>query len=73
MNRLTMNKKINFNDLFSKSSSVSEMIAIFLAMLDLVKRNLIIILQEKPEGDIWIEASGKRINRFNPPQSMLRA
>ena len=55
-----MNKKINFNDLFSKSSSVSEMIVIFLAMLDLVKTNLIIILQEKPEGDIWIEASGKK-------------
>jgi segregation and condensation protein A len=66
MNRLTMNKKINFNDLFSKSSSVSEMIAIFLAMLDLVKRNLIIILQEKPEGDIWIEASGKKNKPVQP-------
>lgn len=60
INRLHSNKRINFNNLFSKSSTVPEMIAIFLAMLDLVKRNLIIILQEKPDGDIWIEAIGKK-------------
>ncbi len=66
MNRLNTNKKINFNNLFSESSSVSEMIAIFLAMLDLVKKNLIIILQEKPEGDIWIEALGKKNKPVQP-------
>ena len=60
MKKLHMSKSLNFKDLFSQSSSISEMIVIFLAMLDLVKKNLISLFQGKPGSDIRIEALGNK-------------
>ena len=60
MSKLSISKRLNFKDLFSQSGSVSEMIAIFLAMLDLVKNSLITLFQGKPGSDIRIEALGKK-------------
>lgn len=40
---LIKNQKVKFNDLFAKSQSVSEMVATFLAVLELVKANKVAV------------------------------
>jgi segregation and condensation protein A len=49
-------KRIRFTELFAKKASLAEMIATFLALLELVKTGLVNILQEHPDKDILLEA-----------------
>ena len=46
-----------FNDLFSRNASISEMIATFLALLELVKNGAIAVFQDKEGGDIRLAPS----------------
>jgi segregation and condensation protein A len=49
-------KHIYFRDLFAKVASLSEMIAMFLALLELVRTGFVNVLQEHPDKDILLEA-----------------
>jgi segregation and condensation protein A len=54
--RLKGNKRILFRELFTETASLSEMIATFLALLELVKMGFAGVLQEHPDKDILLEA-----------------
>jgi segregation and condensation protein A len=54
--RLKENKRILFRELFTETASLSEMIATFLALLELVKIGFVNVLQEHPDKDILLEA-----------------
>ena len=54
--RLKGNKRIIFRKLFIETASLSEMIATFLALLELVKIGFANVLQEHPDKDILLEA-----------------
>jgi segregation and condensation protein A len=54
--RLKAKKRILFRDLFTETASLSEMIATFLALLELVKMGFAGVLQEHPDKDILLEA-----------------
>jgi segregation and condensation protein A len=54
--RLKGNKRILFRELFTETASLSEMIATFLALLELVKIGFANVLQEHPDKDILLEA-----------------
>ena len=54
--RLKGNKRILFRELFTETASLSEMIATFLALLELVKIGFVNVLQEHPDKDILLEA-----------------
>jgi segregation and condensation protein A len=47
---------IEFKELFSPSAGVAEIIVIFLAMLELVKENLVEITQSQPIGIIYVKS-----------------
>jgi segregation and condensation protein A len=49
-------KRILFRELFTETASLSEMIATFLALLELVKLRFVNVLQEGPDKDILLEA-----------------
>lgn len=55
--RLKEAKRIHFRDLFSKPAPLSEMIATFLALLELIRVGFIDVFQEEEGGDIVLEAS----------------
>ncbi|UCE35094.1 MAG: segregation/condensation protein A [Deltaproteobacteria bacterium] len=54
--RLKGKKRILFRELFTEAASLSEMIATFLALLELVKIGFMNVLQEHPDKDILLEA-----------------
>ena len=54
--RLKGNKRILFRKLFIETASLSEMIATFLALLELVKIGFVNVLQEHPDKDILLDA-----------------
>jgi segregation and condensation protein A len=54
--RLKRKRVLYFRDLFSEDWSLSELIATFLALLELVKNGSINLFQDKPGGDIRLEA-----------------
>jgi segregation and condensation protein A len=54
--RLKGKKRILFGELFTETASLSEMIATFLALLELVKIGFANVLQERPDKDILLEA-----------------
>jgi segregation and condensation protein A len=54
--RVERQKTIYFSDLFSSKGSISELIAIFLALLELVKIGFIAIFQPKAGDDIMLQA-----------------
>jgi segregation and condensation protein A len=54
--RLKGKKRILFRELFTETASLSEMIATFLALLELVKIGFVNVLQEHPDKDILLEA-----------------
>jgi chromatin segregation and condensation protein Rec8/ScpA/Scc1 (kleisin family) len=49
-------KNLLLGDLFSTMESVSEMIATFLALLELVRTGFVNVFQEKESSDIMLEA-----------------
>ncbi len=55
MKRLKEKRNLYFGDLFPRSGSVSELIAIFLALLELVKNGAIAVFQDKEGGDIKLK------------------
>jgi len=55
-NRLKQGKAIYFSDLFPQKHSISEMIATFLALLELVKSSFIAAFQENEGSDIMLKA-----------------
>ncbi len=59
--RLKGVKILYLRDLFSKMQSVSEMIATFLALLELVKTGSINVFQDKRDSDIRLEAINKNV------------
>jgi segregation and condensation protein A len=54
--RLKGKKRIQFRELFTDTASLSEMIAMFLALLELVKIGFANVIQERPDKDILLEA-----------------
>lgn len=58
MKRLKGMTSLFFGDLFSGNASVSEMIATFLALLELVKNCAITVFQDKEGGDIRLKPLG---------------
>jgi segregation and condensation protein A len=54
--RLEEKESLLFRDLFSEMGSLSEMIAAFLALLELVRNGSISVFQDKPGSDIKLEA-----------------
>lgn len=52
MKRLKKDKNLYFRDLFPQNTSISELIATFLALLDLVKTGSINVFQDKEGSDI---------------------
>ena len=54
--RVEMQKIIYFSDLFSSKGSISELIAIFLALLELVRVGFLAVFQPKPGDDIMLQA-----------------
>ena len=54
LDKLEINNNIEFNSLFEKKSTKQELIAIFLALLELIRLRLIIVLQTKLFGEIRI-------------------
>ncbi len=54
--RLERQKTIHFGDLFSATGSVSELIASFLALLELVRVGFLAVFQPDPNDDIIIQA-----------------
>ena len=57
--RMRVEQKLFFKDLFATLASVAEMIATFLALLELIKMGLVHAFQEKEGGDILVEATTK--------------
>jgi len=55
MKRLKGKEHFYFRDLFSGNTSISEMIATFLALLDLMKNGTITVFQDKVGGDIKLK------------------
>ncbi len=55
MRRLKEKRNLYFTDLFSEDRSLSELIATFLALLELVKNGSINIFQDRQGGDIRLE------------------
>lgn len=53
-------KNLLLGDLFSTMESVSEMIATFLALLELVRTGFVNVFQEKESSDIMLEAINKK-------------
>ncbi|MFW6115397.1 MAG: segregation and condensation protein A [Thermodesulfobacteriota bacterium] len=49
-------KTIHFSELFSSEASLSELIASFLALLELVRTGFLAVYQEKPGDDIVLQA-----------------
>ena len=58
MKRLKGMTSLFFGDLFSGNASISEMIATFLALLELVKNCAITVFQDKEGGDIRLKPLG---------------
>ena len=54
--RVEKQKIIYFSDLFSSEGSISELIAIFLALLELVRVGFLAVFQPKPGDDIMLQA-----------------
>ena len=54
--RVERQKTIYFSDLFSSKGSISELIAIFLALLELVRVGFLAVYQPKPGDDIMLQA-----------------
>jgi segregation and condensation protein A len=54
--RVQGQKTIYFSELFSSKGSISELIAIFLALLELVRVGFIAVFQSKPGDDIMLQA-----------------
>ena len=54
--RLRQEKMLFFTDLFPRKHSIPEMIATFLALLELVKTGLITVFQENESSDIMLKA-----------------
>ena len=52
-------KSVSFRDLFPKTASISEMIATFLALLELVKTGFLTVFQEQEGSDIMLEVLEK--------------
>ncbi len=59
LNRLKEKGSIYFRELFSKNSTMAELVITFLAMLELIQNGLLRAIQPDPERDIRLEA------RFN--------
>jgi segregation and condensation protein A len=59
MNKLKTRDTVFFNDLFSEQGTISEMVATFLALLELVHAGLIKIFQPETDKDIRLEAHFK--------------
>jgi segregation and condensation protein A len=55
-NRLKQKKMVFFTDLFIRKHSIPEMIATFLALLELVKTGLIAVFQKMEGSDIMLKA-----------------
>ena len=56
INMVKKEKRLFLGELFSKMQSLSEMIATFLALLELVRTGFVRIYQEKQDSDITLEA-----------------
>jgi len=56
MNKLKTQATVFFNDLFSENGTISELVATFLALLELVHAGLINIFQPDTDKDIRLEA-----------------
>jgi len=54
--RVTRQKSLYFSELFPSKASVSELIASFLALLELIRAGFLAVYQEKPGDDIMLEA-----------------
>jgi segregation and condensation protein A len=54
--RLERQKTLYFSELFSSKRSLSELIASFLALLELVRVGFLVVYQPKPGDDILLEA-----------------
>ena len=54
--RVERQKTIYFSDLFSSKGSISELIACFLALLELVRVGFLAVYQPKPGDDIMLQA-----------------
>ena len=52
-------KSLSFRDLFPKTASISEMIATFLALLELVRIEFLTVFQEQEGSDIMLEVLKK--------------
>jgi segregation and condensation protein A len=55
--RLKEAKKLHFRDLFSKAAPLSEMIATFLALLELIRVGFVAVFQKQEGSDIVLKAA----------------
>lgn len=55
MEQLTLTPRMRFEDLFSATLSKMEIVGTFLAILELMKQQLIRVFQEKRLGPIWVQ------------------
>jgi len=53
-------RSLSFRDLFPKTASISELIATFLALLELVRTGFLTVFQEQEGSDIMLEVLKKR-------------
>jgi len=54
INKLGIQEQISFIELFSDFESKIKVVVTFVALLELIKRNLILVNQATPFGEIWI-------------------
>lgn len=57
--RMMKQGRIAFSDLFSAGMHKSALIGIFLAILELIRHHDVLVEQQTPHGEIWIQASEK--------------
>ena len=56
MELLRKKSRLKFSSLFLKARDRVEMVVIFLALLELVRRNLVKVYQKQPFGEIWVRS-----------------
>ncbi len=65
MNYLAEKRRVKFSSLFEDISGKQEMIALFLALLELVRLRMVKVSQKRHDGDIWVRAAVKEVQEYD--------
>lgn len=71
--QLSLTPKIRFEDVFNATLSKMEIVGTFLAILELMKQQLIRVFQEKRFGPIWVQSAEETAGETGEPDEITRA